>query len=128
MSAPGTGPTYSNPNFLLLGMLIEQVTGSPLAEAYRADLFEPAGLERVAVQDTERPMPPLAVPPKHLHIEPADGYLPCRSTLGRLPVRIWSAISPHQVRHQPTPTNVSVATGNQEMKERPGIRGLGEWS
>jgi D-alanyl-D-alanine carboxypeptidase len=68
VSAPGTGPTYSNPNFLLLGMLIEQVTGSPLAEAYRAYLFEPAGLERVAVQDTERPMPPLAVPPKHLHI------------------------------------------------------------
>jgi D-alanyl-D-alanine carboxypeptidase len=58
---------------------VSTVTGSPLAEAYRTDLFEPAGLERIAVQDTERPVPPLAVPPKHLHIGPADGYLPCRS-------------------------------------------------
>jgi CubicO group peptidase (beta-lactamase class C family) len=78
-SAPGTHVTYSSPNYLLLAVLIEKLTGGPLAAAYHADLIRPAGLDRIAVQDSDRPTPPLAVPPKRLHIGPADGYLPCRS-------------------------------------------------
>jgi D-alanyl-D-alanine carboxypeptidase len=78
-SRPGGRPDYSSANYLLLGMLIEQVRGRPLAEVLRADLLGPAGLDRVAVQDSERPTPPLAAPPRRLRLGPSDGYLPCRA-------------------------------------------------
>jgi D-alanyl-D-alanine carboxypeptidase len=78
-SPPGGDPVYSSANYWLLGLLVENVTGRSLAEAYRADLLDPAGLNRIAVQDTERPTPPLAAPPRRLHLPPPDGYLPYRS-------------------------------------------------
>jgi len=46
---------YSNTNFILLGLLIEEVTGRPYAQALRTDVLDPAGLTHVAVQDEERP-------------------------------------------------------------------------
>jgi D-alanyl-D-alanine carboxypeptidase len=78
-SPPGSQVAYSSPNYLLLGLLIEKVTGRPLAVAYHADLIKPAGLVRIAVQDSDRPTAPLAAPPRRLHTGPPDGYLPCRS-------------------------------------------------
>jgi D-alanyl-D-alanine carboxypeptidase len=77
-SARGGNPAYSDANYWLLGLLVEKVTGRSLAQALRADLLDPAGLDRVAVQDAERPTPPLGAPPSQLHLEP-DGYLPCRA-------------------------------------------------
>jgi D-alanyl-D-alanine carboxypeptidase len=74
-------PVYANTNYLLLGMLVEKLTGVPLAQVERADLFTPAGLSRVAAQDAERPTPPLAAPSHALNPTP-DGYLPSR-TLAR---------------------------------------------
>lgn len=53
---------YNNFNFSLLGLLVESVTGESLAHALRADLLDPAGLNRIAIQDAERPSPPLAAP------------------------------------------------------------------
>ncbi|TCO49031.1 CubicO group peptidase (beta-lactamase class C family) [Kribbella antiqua] len=76
--APGGGPAYSDANYWLLGLLVEKVTGRSLAEALRADLLDPAGLDRVAVQDAERPTPPLGAPPGRLRLRP-DGYVPCRA-------------------------------------------------
>jgi D-alanyl-D-alanine carboxypeptidase len=78
-SAPGGAPAYSDANYWLLGLLVEKVTGRSLAEALRADLLDPAGLDRVAVQDAERPTPPLGAPPSQLRLGPPDGYLPCRA-------------------------------------------------
>lgn len=78
-SAPGGGPAYSDANYWLLGLLVEKATGRSLAEALRADLLDPAGLDRVAVQDAERPTPPLGAPPSRLRLGPPDGYLPCRA-------------------------------------------------
>jgi D-alanyl-D-alanine carboxypeptidase len=80
-SAPGGVPVYANSNYLLLGLLIEKVTGSTLAQVERTDLFTPAGLSRVAAQDAERPTPPLAAPPSALRLT-ADGYLPSGSLAG----------------------------------------------
>jgi CubicO group peptidase (beta-lactamase class C family) len=37
---------YSNSAVLLVSLLIERITGRPVAEAFRADLFAPAGLTR----------------------------------------------------------------------------------
>jgi D-alanyl-D-alanine carboxypeptidase len=41
---PGQGYYYSNTNTVLLGLLIEQLTGRPVAEAFQARLFAPLGL------------------------------------------------------------------------------------
>jgi D-alanyl-D-alanine carboxypeptidase len=78
-SKPGGVPVYANTNYLLLGMLIEKLTGRTVAQVERTDLFTPAGLTRVAAQDAERPTPPLAAPPARLKLVP-DGYLPSESS------------------------------------------------
>jgi D-alanyl-D-alanine carboxypeptidase len=75
-SAPGAALVYADTSYLLLGLLIEKVTGMTVAQAERADLFIPAGLKRVAAQDAERPTPPLAAPARAVNA--ADGYVPSR--------------------------------------------------
>ncbi len=76
--APGGTSEYANTNFLLLGLLIEAVSHKTAVAAIRADLIDPAGLTRTVVQDTERPVPPVAVP-KHDEVPATfDGYLPVR--------------------------------------------------
>jgi D-alanyl-D-alanine carboxypeptidase len=80
-AAPGGVPVYANSNYLLLGLLIEKVTGRTVAQVERTDVFTPAGLSRIAAQDGERPTAPLAAPPRTLHL-PADGYLPSESLAG----------------------------------------------
>lgn len=42
---PGVSFAYSNPNFILLGMIIEEVTGVDLATALRTRISEPLDLE-----------------------------------------------------------------------------------
>jgi D-alanyl-D-alanine carboxypeptidase len=42
--APGESWSYSNSNYLVLGVLVEAVTDSPLADELRRRIFEPAGL------------------------------------------------------------------------------------
>lgn len=44
-SLPGLSFAYSNPNFILLGMIIEEVTGMDLATALRTRISEPLDLE-----------------------------------------------------------------------------------
>jgi CubicO group peptidase (beta-lactamase class C family) len=43
--APGTSFDYNNSNYRLLGLIIESVTGSTLAEAYQDQIIEPLGLK-----------------------------------------------------------------------------------
>ncbi|MGW6375934.1 serine hydrolase domain-containing protein [Rhodococcus sp. NPDC055112] len=42
---PGQGYHYSNTNFVLLGLIAEQLDGKPLQEIFRDRLFTPVGLE-----------------------------------------------------------------------------------
>jgi D-alanyl-D-alanine carboxypeptidase len=42
--APGSKSKYSNSGFLLLGLLIEQVSGQPYADYLQTNIFEPAGM------------------------------------------------------------------------------------
>ncbi|MGW6287331.1 serine hydrolase domain-containing protein [Streptomyces sp. NPDC055107] len=46
VSAPGAGFTYSNTNYLILGMLVEKVTGQPVHETVTKRVIEPLGLSR----------------------------------------------------------------------------------
>lgn len=41
---PGTDVRYSNTNYILLGMIIEKVTGKPYHEVFEEKLFHPLGL------------------------------------------------------------------------------------
>ncbi|WP_426565877.1 serine hydrolase domain-containing protein [Angustibacter sp. McL0619] len=70
---------YTSVGYMLLGLLVERVTGRSVAQSLRADLFGPAGLRRIAAQDAERPPAPLASASRKLGIDSPDGYLPGRS-------------------------------------------------
>jgi CubicO group peptidase (beta-lactamase class C family) len=76
---PNSPFNYSNPSFVLLGMLIEKVTGQPLATVLRRDLANPAGLERAAFQDADKPQPPVAEDRNPVCGKAVDGFLPCRA-------------------------------------------------
>jgi len=42
--APGTGLSYSSTNYVIIGLVVEVVTGTPLEQQLRSRLFEPLGL------------------------------------------------------------------------------------
>ncbi|WP_405550654.1 serine hydrolase domain-containing protein [Streptomyces microflavus] len=45
---PGAAYAYSNTNFVVVGMLIEKLTGRPVAEAYQRRIIKPLGLRATA--------------------------------------------------------------------------------
>jgi CubicO group peptidase (beta-lactamase class C family) len=51
---PGTNWSYSNLGYDLLGMIIERVSGKPLEEYFRANIFEPAGMKATGFCNTNR--------------------------------------------------------------------------
>ena len=59
---PGQRFYYDNTNYVLLGLVIEKVTGTDTATALSQDLWKPLGLNRLAYQDQQRLAPPLARP------------------------------------------------------------------
>jgi D-alanyl-D-alanine carboxypeptidase len=60
---PGTGWAYSNTGYLLLGEVIEAVTGSSLEVVYRQRVLEPLGMDDTWLSCAEEP-----------RAEPARGY------------------------------------------------------
>lgn len=51
---PGACFEYSNTNFVLLGLVAEDVTGIPLSRAIRKRLLDPLGLDRIVFQPDEK--------------------------------------------------------------------------
>jgi CubicO group peptidase (beta-lactamase class C family) len=49
LSRPGTAFSYSNTAYLLLALIVEQVTGRPFDEVLQDDILDPVGLERTYV-------------------------------------------------------------------------------
>jgi D-alanyl-D-alanine carboxypeptidase len=49
-------------NYLLLGVIVEQVSGRPLAEVLRSGVLSGHGYERLIYQPDERPTEPMAMP------------------------------------------------------------------
>ena len=76
--------SYSNSNYLLLGLLIERVTGLTYAGAVRRDLLPGLG-ERITVQDAEPPVPPVAAPNLAGTTTGPDGQF--------LPNRAWASVA-----------------------------------
>jgi D-alanyl-D-alanine carboxypeptidase len=48
---PGTEWFYSNTNYVLLGLVLEQVTGKPIGDLYREQIIEPLGLKNTSFPD-----------------------------------------------------------------------------
>jgi D-alanyl-D-alanine carboxypeptidase len=63
---PGTGYHYSNPGYVLLGWIVERVTGQPLAVALRHRIFDPLGLRHTWYV----PRPGLPEPHAHGYVLP----------------------------------------------------------
>ncbi len=53
-SAPGEELRYSNTNFILLGMIIEEVTGNKLRDEIRKRITEPLGLKNTSLPDSPK--------------------------------------------------------------------------
>jgi D-alanyl-D-alanine carboxypeptidase len=51
---PGKGFDYSNTNFLMLGRIVERVTGKPLERVMRENLFAPLGMRHTAYPGDSR--------------------------------------------------------------------------
>ncbi|MCP4348775.1 MAG: serine hydrolase, partial [Desulfobacterales bacterium] len=58
---PGTGWLYTNTNYIVLGMIIESVTGSSYAAEIRQHFIEPLGLANTFVPEDE------SIPGNHAH-------------------------------------------------------------
>jgi len=61
-SEPGDHFEYEDSNYMLLGLVIEQVTGTSVAAALRADVLADPRLAAMVYQPEERPVGPLALP------------------------------------------------------------------
>ncbi len=66
MFAPGADYYYSNTNYVLLGLIIEELDGRPLAESYEQRLWEPLGMTNTTLPAAESS----AIPDPYSH-----GYL-----------------------------------------------------
>ncbi len=53
-NAPGKAFSYSNTNYVLLGLILEQVTGTPLADQVHDELLAPLGLDESVFQQAGR--------------------------------------------------------------------------
>jgi D-alanyl-D-alanine carboxypeptidase len=76
--AAGSRFEYSNANYFLLGLIIEQVRGRPLAQVMRDGVLAVDGMERLVYQPDERPSEPMAMPAGEstAALELGGGYLP----------------------------------------------------
>jgi D-alanyl-D-alanine carboxypeptidase len=48
---PGSGWFYSNTNYVLLGLVLEKVTGKPIGDLYREQIIEPLSLKNTSFPD-----------------------------------------------------------------------------
>lgn len=69
---------YSSTNYLLLGLILEHVTGRPVARTLRDGVLDGPGLERLVYQPDKRPTAPMAAPggAPALSRRHGGGYLP----------------------------------------------------
>jgi D-alanyl-D-alanine carboxypeptidase len=69
--APGQGHHYSDTGYLLLGLIIEKVTGKALASAYRDYIYVPLGLKDTYLEGRE---PAIGSPRSHNYVGFLDDF------------------------------------------------------
>ncbi|MFJ1808358.1 MULTISPECIES: serine hydrolase domain-containing protein [unclassified Streptomyces] len=70
---PGSGYSYSNTNFVVIGQIIEHLTGKPVAEQYRQRIFEPLKLGNTSYV---HPLTDIAGSASRGYLRPDDTTLP----------------------------------------------------
>ncbi len=70
---PGAGCRYNNVSFILLGLIIEQLTGQPYRDYVQTAIFEPLGMHRTAFLSMDG-----------VHHQVAEGYAPIYDAQGAL--------------------------------------------
>lgn len=148
--AAGTQFNYSNSNYLLAGLLIELVTGRPMAQALRAGVLADITLERLIYQDDELPSDPVAMPfvwyELQITTEQANrggGFLPARCivtwygssgamasdamTLARWGYRLYggSALEPSSLEAMTDTEDDGYGLGLEDFTSRFGTRAVG---
>jgi D-alanyl-D-alanine carboxypeptidase len=81
--APGTGFRYSDTGYVLLGLIVERVTGEPLAAAYHRYILDPLRLRHTYLEHWE-PAPAGEPPRAHQYLQSYDttGWNPTFDTFG----------------------------------------------
>ena len=62
---PGTSFNYSNTNYVLLGLLVETLSGQPLADLHHAHILQPSHLDHTLVPAWKLPFPSRPTPRLH---------------------------------------------------------------
>lgn len=81
---PGERFAYANPGFMLLGLIVERVSGEPYDEYVRRHIFIPAGMPHTAAHPWDAVVPDLAVGYTNDDADPF-GVLPPRPNVDTLP-------------------------------------------
>jgi D-alanyl-D-alanine carboxypeptidase len=89
--APGTGWSYSNTNYLLLGLVAGRVGGAPWPDLVRREFLDPLGLAATYVQGVEEP--PAAPARGHRLVAGDDGARPVVWTDGTDVVPFTSVVT-----------------------------------
>ena len=81
---PGSRWAYSNYGFLLLGVVIEEVTGQSYYDYVQANIYEPAGMTASGSLPEDQPVPDRSIgyikPPGTTESAPNTDTLPYRGT------------------------------------------------
>jgi D-alanyl-D-alanine carboxypeptidase len=88
--SPGAGWSYSNSDYIVLGMVVEAVTGEPLEQLLRERIFQPLGLGSTSLPSGT------AIPGRHAHGYIGSATVPLApGTLldlaGLNPTHLWAA-------------------------------------
>lgn len=97
----GRGFDYSSTNYLLLGLVIERLTGQPLSAVLRAGVLSSIGATRLIYQPDEAPTEPVAMPwgRAAVSVEKGGGFLPSlANATGGGPASAMASDSPSLAR------------------------------
>ncbi len=83
---PGERFQYSNAGYIVLGLVIEEVTGTSYAQAVHAEVFEPVGMASSGFFRLDEPVPDLAQGYLPRATPDADGDAPRRTNIYSIPV------------------------------------------
>jgi D-alanyl-D-alanine carboxypeptidase len=128
---------YAGTNYLLLGLVIEQVRGRPVAEVLRSGVLAIDGVERLVYQPDEKPTEPMAMPggESTAVLELGGGYLPSLAAASAFPeaggiasdspslARWWRAFCAGEIVSQASLTEMSAF--DPDASDFDGAYGLG---
>ena len=81
--APGTCRNYADENYVVVGLVIQRVTGKPLEAVLRERIVTPLGLHRTFLEPAETPTAPMAQHPVRAVWKPLPGIVTNAEELAR---------------------------------------------